>query len=335
MLLVFPSEKKKFIIIIAALTAIIAVTVWAFILLSKTTFYIGTAVEGVDLSGFTLKDSYPLVEKRLEDKYGNELIRLNFGERAWTVDKESISLTFLTEQALKKAYLIGRSGNVMNRLKDIAGLWFDNVSIDVEAGFDTGKMRKILSDIKKQVDEKEDNAAVTYKNGNISVLKHKDGKNLDIGKNISNISSMISIKQFGNVELLVENIIPDVTYDEVKDINNVVAYFSTVFNSGDKNRTYNIRLACSKIDGRILMPMEIFSMNKALGPRTLENGYKEAPVIYKNELIKGPGGGVCQVTTTLYNSVLKSKLEVIERMHHSMPLGYVEPGWMRQSLKVQ
>jgi vancomycin resistance protein YoaR len=67
-------------------------------------------------------------------------------------------------------------------------------------------------------------------------------------------------------------------------------------------------------------------MNRILGPRTQDNGYKEAPIIFKNELVPGTGGGVCQVSSTLYNTVLLAGLDVIERTHHSMPLTYVSPG---------
>jgi vancomycin resistance protein YoaR len=76
----------------------------------------------------------------------------------------------------------------------------------------------------------------------------------------------------------------------------------------------------------IILPGESFSMNKALGPRTHENGYKEAPIIFKNELVPGTGGGVCQVSSTLYNTVLLAGLDVIEREHHSMTLSYISPG---------
>lgn len=67
-------------------------------------------------------------------------------------------------------------------------------------------------------------------------------------------------------------------------------------------------------------------MNQVLGPRTLENGYKEAPVILKSELVSGTGGGVCQVSSTLYNAVLLAGLKVTERTHHSIPLTYISPG---------
>jgi vancomycin resistance protein YoaR len=119
---------------------------------------------------------------------------------------------------------------------------------------------------------------------------------------------------------------PRLTYAELSAVNGIISSFSTQFNRNDVDRTDNIKLACSRIDNKILLPGESFSMNSALGPRTQDNGYKEAPIIFKNELVPGTGGGVCQVSSTLYNTVLLAGLDVIERTHHSMPLTYISPG---------
>lgn len=328
MLLVFPSGKKRIILIVAILVLMIAVvsTVSALIILNRTTFYTGVIVEGVDLSGLSMEEADILVKKRLLETHGNQQIRLNYKEVSWPVNKEDISLRFLTEEALEKAYLIGRTGNVLSKIRQIIALRYENINIEINTQFDAAKLREILSEIKKQIDTKEENAAVSYSNGEIIIKNHIVGRNLDIERNLLEISSNIKMKRLGDMELLVEEILPESTYEDVSSIDSVIAEFYTTFNSNDKNRTHNIKLACSHLNGKILMPMDIFSMNDVLGPRTLENGYKDAPVILKNELIEGPGGGVCQVTTTLYNTVLLSKLDVLERAHHSMPLGYVDPG---------
>jgi vancomycin resistance protein YoaR len=139
-------------------------------------------------------------------------------------------------------------------------------------------------------------------------------------------TSSLDQKNFASFDLIVDEIEPEIRETDINRIEDVIGSFSTRFNLGDVNRSYNIKLACNKINDILLMPGQDFSMNKSLGPRTAENGYKEAPVIFKNELVKGTGGGVCQVSSTLYNAVLLSKLKVLERTHHSMPLGYVDMG---------
>ena len=105
-----------------------------------------------------------------------------------------------------------------------------------------------------------------------------------------------------------------------------LAEFSTRFNVNEVNRTENIRLAAEAIDGARLAPGEIFSFNETVGERTMAAGYKEAVVIEGNRFIPGIGGGICQVSSTLFNAANQAHLEIVERHHHSLPVGYVPPG---------
>lgn len=95
---------------------------------------------------------------------------------------------------------------------------------------------------------------------------------------------------------------------------------------GDGGRATNIILATAALNNYILLPGDLFSFNRANGPRTAERGYQPAPVIVGNTVVPGLGGGVCQVSSTLYNAVLQAELEVVERYPHSQPVGYVPPG---------
>lgn len=98
--------------------------------------------------------------------------------------------------------------------------------------------------------------------------------------------------------------------------------FSTNYIVSDKNRTTNLILAANKINGTVLMPGEIFSYNKVVGARTISAGYKEAPIYLNGKVVDGLGGGICQITTTLYNAVLLSNLEIIERSNHQFIPSY-------------
>ncbi len=105
-----------------------------------------------------------------------------------------------------------------------------------------------------------------------------------------------------------------------------VAEYSTKFNKTLKGRTENIKIAGKIINGYILSPEEVFSFNKTVGERTEERGYKEAVVFIDNQAVPDIGGGVCQVSSTLYNLALLTDLEIIERMNHSLPISYVPLG---------
>lgn len=105
-----------------------------------------------------------------------------------------------------------------------------------------------------------------------------------------------------------------------------IAEYSTYFKPSELNRTENLRLAAKALDGKRLAPGEQFSFNQTVGERTVEAGFKEAMIIEGNVFTLGLGGGVCQVSSTLYNAAALAQLEIVERHHHSLTVGYVPPG---------
>ncbi len=105
-----------------------------------------------------------------------------------------------------------------------------------------------------------------------------------------------------------------------------LSQFSTSFTSSNSNRSTNIRLASSKLNGLVLMPGETFSFNTSVGKRTAAAGFKEAPAYLNGETIMDYGGGICQVSSTLYNAVLYANLEIVERYNHGYQPSYVKSG---------
>lgn len=102
----------------------------------------------------------------------------------------------------------------------------------------------------------------------------------------------------------------------------LLSEFSTKYAASNRNRTTNLVLAANKINGTVLMPGETFSYNKIVGERTIAAGYKEAPIYVEGRVEDGLGGGICQITTTLYNAVLYANLEVTERRNHQFIPSY-------------
>ncbi|AGC68170.1 putative factor for cell wall maintenance or synthesis YoaR [Thermoclostridium stercorarium subsp. stercorarium DSM 8532] len=107
---------------------------------------------------------------------------------------------------------------------------------------------------------------------------------------------------------------------------NLVSSFATVIYDKNENRVNNIKIAAEELDGTIIEPGEIFSFNETVGRRTKEKGYKEATIFVDGEKSKGVGGGICQVSTTLYNAALEAGLKIVERHRHSREVSYVEKG---------
>lgn len=106
----------------------------------------------------------------------------------------------------------------------------------------------------------------------------------------------------------------------------LLASYSTSLLGSPANRTHNIRLAASKLSGKVLQPGEVFSFNRVVGPRTEKTGFRKAMIIANRRFIPGVGGGVCQVASTLYNATLNASMRILERYPHSLPVKYVPRG---------
>ena len=107
---------------------------------------------------------------------------------------------------------------------------------------------------------------------------------------------------------------------------NVLGTFTTRYDASNKNRSNNISLASEKIDGTVIMPGETFSYNQIVGKRTIDAGYKEAGAYAGGKVVQEVGGGICQVSSTLYNAVLYANLEIVDRSNHYFETSYVDPG---------
>lgn len=113
---------------------------------------------------------------------------------------------------------------------------------------------------------------------------------------------------------------------ELERIKRQIGSYSTSFSSGDSGRNHNILLSSNSIDGKLVMPGEVFSFNDATGLRDRANGYRESIVIVNKKPVLGIGGGVCQTSSTLYNALSSTGIEIVERHNHSLPVGYVPLG---------
>ena len=133
-----------------------------------------------------------------------------------------------------------------------------------------------------------------------------------------NNSTKIPLK-YTDAEVTLEDLDVDIFPD-------LLGNYSTKYNELDEDRTNNLKLAASKIDGTILSPGEEFSYNKIVGERSIAAGYKESKIYSQGKVIDGLGGGICQISSTLYNAVMFANLEITERHNHQFITSYSEPG---------
>lgn len=320
--------NRKNLIYIFSFISILILTgiIYCATLLSRETFYNGISVEGISLKGLSKDEALNKVREYSKNINLDQTIAFSGNGNAYKYSINDIGLTYLAEKTVEEVYNIGREGSVFRRLLEIRSVHKNNRDFTLEYSYNAEYLKEAFNKLQTQINVEEKGAKLFYKAGKYTVLKEVVGKRLNIEKSIEAFEDSISKRDFNSIPLVIEDIYPAATAEKISDIKTVISTSTTNFNAGDVNRSFNIKYGCQKLDGTVLMPGEVFSMNTALGPRTIENGYRDAKVILQDELVDGPGGGVCQLTTTLYGAVLKSMLSVTERMHHSFPLGYVPPG---------
>jgi len=164
------------------LLVIASVSTYVVVVLNRKTFYDGIAVEGIDVSGLTVDEAREKVEKKLDRiVYENSLL-LNYEGMTWRIGLSDISYDFLVDDAIKRAYSIGREGSVLKRLKTIRNLKSDKKNVLAKVVFSRPLLEEYITSIKKQVDENPKDATVTYQNGNIMFEKEIIGRFVDVDK---------------------------------------------------------------------------------------------------------------------------------------------------------
>jgi vancomycin resistance protein YoaR len=154
-----------------------------------------------------------------------------------------------------------------------------------------------------------------------------EGRILDLDQTIQHALTKSQLNFVVVIDLYFIVQIPNVTDKHFAGINSMLSVYSTHFKPWDEDRNANLRTAARRIHGTILKPGSVFSYNEKVGKRTQQQGFRMAPVIFDGKLIPDWGGGVCQVSSTLYNSVLMANLDIVERINHGRAIGYVPLGF--------
>ncbi len=211
--------------------------------------------------------------------------------------------------------------NLINRIKNTLKTDFSNQQyIEIPMGNvwpDKIDIEKIHDEIYKEVQD-------AYLTENpITIHPEVEGVDFDIEE-----AKKILENDSEQYEIPLKITKPNVTMEQIgaEAFPNKISSYSTRYDGGDVNRSTNLELACEKINDVIVLPGETFSYNKTLGERSKAAGYKTAKVYENGEVVDGIGGGICQISSTLYNAVLKANLEIVERRNHQFITSYVEEG---------
>ena len=290
------------------------------------TIYNGISVNGTDISGKTKEEALQQLQQEADVHLGNQKITIQKEDKIWDIPFSDLDVKYDIEASVEQAWEIGRTGELKDRYKVVTDVAQNKEDIPISYTHDNQKVVEKLQQIATEFNVDAQDSTITRKNGAFQITDEQKGYALDVDKTVPKVEELLEQNTGGIVEPEITVTEPKVTRADNEKVTDLIGTYSTTYSANAAGRNENLRVGCANIDGTVIAPGEVFSMNVGLGPQTYANGYKDAGVYVNGKVEQGVAGGVCQVTSTLYNAVILAELEVVERYPHSMTVGYVPLG---------
>lgn len=289
--------------------------------------YPGLIVENVDLSGKNLTEAKNLLKSKFGDVILKKQVNISTDKKVYTIDYSKLDAKYNIDSVVEEALAYGKSYNLLKRYKLIKNPV--ETKLELKFSYDSKYVQEVIQLMEKEINKKPVNAGIEMvSSGKFKVTNDVKGYKLQSEQLQKEILGTINGEIGKDIEIKapIEELTAAVTADKLALIDSKISSFSTSYQTSSFERSYNIELSTKAINGTLLMPGESFSFNDIVGERTASRGYKEAPVIIGNKIESGLGGGICQVSSTLYNAILKTDLKNTQRVHHTLPSSYVPLG---------
>lgn len=248
-----------------------------------------------------------------------------YGEETFTVNPNEIGWTAQIDKAVNEAKSYGRGGSFFENLSSQIDTMSKKPGVTLTANFNEELLNKKIAEIAEKIDTQPVNAVVNLNGDNIEKIPGVIGKKLDQAKLAESLKEPLNTLTLnGAIPLEPEEIQPFISTEDVAQMDTILGEYTTYYYPG--NRGYNIWLAASALSDKIVKTGWEFSFNNTVGSRSYAAGYLNAPVIINGKTEDGVGGGVCQVSSTLYNAILLAGLTPTERTPHFFPSSYVSAG---------
>lgn len=286
--------------------------------------YIGT----VDVSGMTVSEAGAAVEQRVEELRNRELTLAAATDQSLTVTGSELGIAWANKNVVNEAYELGHQGNIVQRYKVLKDLQNSNKVFDLKLSYDNEALTALLDRCSESFNQDKVNYTLTKTEEGFNITDGQVGCFVDTAESAGIIKNVISgewSQDAERIQLSVKEDKPLGSHEELALVKDVLGTFTTSYKTSGSARSANVANGCSLINGTTVYPGEEFSVLEKITPFTEANGYFPAGSYLNGLVVESVGGGICQVSTTLYNAVLLAELEVTERHNHSMIVNYVSP----------
>lgn len=292
----------------------------------EDTIYKNIYAGNVELSGMKKREAKEALENRLnKDKELGFSVQVNGKSSEGTLGECGLAYKDI-DKIVDKAMDCGKKGSLWERYWKLRHLEKHEFIVEEEYVLDENAVTGILTERALPLADRAKNAAVSWEDSGITIKPEQAGETIDMEASVKKIEKYLNEKwdhRAFSVKADMKKEEPSVKAEDLEGIQDELGSFST--DAGEGERWQNLAVGVEKLNGTLLMPGEELSVYEATGPYDEENGYVPGASYENGKVVESYGGGVCQVSTTLYNAVLYAELEVVERYPHSMLVSYVAP----------
>lgn len=289
--------------------------------------YPNIKVMDVNIGGKTEEEARALLKEKFQDKVSEKIIKITYEDKTYAIEYSKLNARYNIDKVINEAFSYGKGLSIFKKKKLVMN--GSGFNLQLEFDYDDEYISEVIGLMEKDINKDPvDGKLEMVSSGKFNIIPDKKGYKLQAEqlKNsiVNNINDKLDVDVTINAP--VETISARKTEEELAKVNSLIASYSTSFTTSAPGRVNNIELSTKAINGILLMPGDTFSFNEVVGERTKARGYQEAGVIINNKIESGIGGGICQVSSTLYNAIIKSNINSTERFPHTLPSAYVDLG---------
>ena len=296
---------------------------------SSTVFLEGITVDGVAIGGMSMEQARTALSSVAQQAQNLGELQLTYQDQIFSMDLNSIAASHNLESILAEAYRLGKTGDYETMKAETQEVKLKGKAYSIQPSYDMLSIGTKVAEIAAKIDALPKDAAVSSVDTENHAITFSDevvGVTVEQAVLTQSIADAVMSKNLTPIAIPVLETQPLVKRADLEGKYVLRAKFSTDFSTSTAARKYNIKKGAGIINGTVLKSGETFSTNDTLGTRTEGNGWKLAGAYENGATVEQAGGGVCQLSTTLYNTVVRADLEIVSRRNHSMPVAYIDKG---------
>jgi vancomycin resistance protein YoaR len=319
---VYAARRRKALIFALGVCGLLVVLAAGNYLFGGDGIHRGVEVGGLDVGGMSKEEARRAIERQASARFE----KIDFGSEGFSVSGEELGVKVDAASAVDEAYSVGREGWMGRRVFDVLHAYLAGIQVDTDIEYDQEAARTAVENLAQEFyREPQDASFRVTENGRIEVKEAENGRALDKEATLANLDRELASLS-AEVPLAADHPKPDITSEEIDQLKpeKVIGEYSTDFLwDSNPSRKANMKLAAEAVNNTVLAPGEVFSFNELT--RSLD--YEKAKTFSDGGIGFANGGGLCQVSSTLYMAAQYAGLEIVERHPHFAVLSYIKPGF--------